>query len=263
MSRSRMINDSFYDDPDLAEYTVETRFALLMFLTCPASNIIGVYRVNWRSLGAGVGWTKEQSLNAAKLIQELGGIEIEENGDWVWVKEWWKHNSLKGALTGKVSKRAAQELAMVPDFWKQRVIEWINSNDTEGACKPLISPLQGSGGNHTTNPIPISIPTPTDTDTDTHRHSQAVDIDELVDAAEHQAKLTGTKVKNWVGWRAKVRARLECGRKPEDLQALEVWRQHKASRRVQSTSGSRTPPDPNRRQKLQAAVKEAGINLST
>ncbi|HEY3328119.1 MAG TPA: hypothetical protein VGK14_13275 [Novimethylophilus sp.] len=142
-----MINDSFWDDPDLSDYTVETRTALLLFLTCRDSNIIGVYRVNWRSIGAGIGWTKEQATNAARLVEELGGIVIDEETGWVWVKEWWKHNSLRGAFTGNVAKKALQELSIVPDTWKPEVLEWITSNDPEGACKGLISPLAGAGGN--------------------------------------------------------------------------------------------------------------------
>lgn len=161
MGRSRMVDDGFWGDPDLADLTIDERCTLLLFLTCPQSNVIGVYRLIWRQVGAGSGWTHDQILNASKNLKSKGCIDLEESSGWVWVKEWWKHNSIKGAFTGNVAKKARQELLQVPDSWKSGILDWIENNDFEGACEPLISSLRGAGGNSTTSYI--SIPTTTTT----------------------------------------------------------------------------------------------------
>ncbi len=265
MGRQRMINDSFRDDPDLTDYTVETRFALMMFLTCPESNIIGVYRVNWKSWGAGIGWTREQTINVARLLADLNGVGIHEDTGWVWVKEWWKHNSIRGAFTGNVAKKALQELSQVPDFWKTQVLEWVKTNDVEGACKGLISPLVGAGGNPNPISIPNSTPTPTLEESAPQRAGVVdnIEIDELVDAAEWQAKQAGTKIGNWLNWRTAVRARFERGElKPEDSQAWKEWQRHQASM-AQQAQKEKEPPralDPHRLEKLRMAAQVAGVN---
>lgn len=132
MSRMRTISDEFWSDPDLDSYTAEDRLALLLLLTCKSSSITGIYRLNWKVVGAGIGWTKEQILNSCKHLQELGGIEFDEASGWVWVKEWWKHNSLAGAFTGKLSAVASREISQAPDWWKRRVFDWLNLWDREG-----------------------------------------------------------------------------------------------------------------------------------
>lgn len=104
--RPRMVSDGFWDDPDLADITHEERCTLLLFLTCKQSNVIGVYRIIWRQVGAGAGWTQDQVLNAARNLKAKGCLDIDESTGWIWVKEWWKHNSLRGAFTGNVAKKA-------------------------------------------------------------------------------------------------------------------------------------------------------------
>lgn len=168
MSRQRVIDESFWDDPDLVEYTGEIRFFLVLLLTNRFSNIIGIYRVNWRSLGAPLGWTYEQTINTAALLEGLGGCRIDVGTGWIWVTEWWKHNSFRGALTGNVAKKARLELEAIPSFWTDEVIEWLKKYDLDGSCEALIRDLQGSykglgkpmqGSGATTNPNPTSINT--------------------------------------------------------------------------------------------------------
>lgn len=149
--RQRTVSDFFWEDPDLAHLTSENRLTLLMLLTNGSSNIVGVYRVVWRVLGSGVGWTHEQTLQAAKDLQEKGVAEVDEATGWVWVKVWWKNNSLKGAFTGNVSKKAIIESRQVPEIWKERFIQWLFENDPEGATKGLVSSLVGAGGNPNPN----------------------------------------------------------------------------------------------------------------
>lgn len=224
MARNRMVSDGFWKDADLASLTTEQRTALLLFLTAEESNIIGIYRVIWRAVGAGMGWTHDQILNAARDLQAKDCIAIHEETGWVWVKEWWKHNSLRGAFTGNVAIKAAKELKQVPEFWQQAVITWLTENDQEGACKPLISPLQGSGGNP--NPTTSSIPNSTTTP-----NGGEVDIDELVEAAVWAALQVG-EIKNEAGFRVKVRARILAAPNPEDMKSLCAWREAQAAQQA-------------------------------
>lgn len=216
MSRSRMVDDGFWDDPELSELTLEQRTALLLFLTCPQSNVIGVFRVIWRQIGAGAGWTQDQLLNAARDLEKKGCIEIDEATAWVWVKEWWKHNNIRAAFVGNVSKKAIEELAKVPEFWRVPVEKWLVDNGREAPCKPLLSPspspFQGAGGNPTPTHNPI------------FNHHQMVDdqISDLVEAAVWTA--TG-KINNPSAYRRAVRQRIaDEGPSPEDWAALTRWR---------------------------------------
>ena len=164
MGRTRFISDNFWSDPDFSDLTAENRLGLLLFLTSKESNIIGVYRVSWRILGAGPGWTHEQMLQVARDLEGKGFIEIDEKNNWVWVKSWWKNNSLRAAFMGNVAKPALRELSQVPNAWKQKIYDWLKNNDVDGACKALPSPLQGAEPTTNTTSIDIGIDTTTTDD---------------------------------------------------------------------------------------------------
>lgn len=216
MARQRMMSDGFWKDPNLSNLTTEQRTALVLFLTCEESNVIGIYRVIWRAVGAGMGWTHDQIINAARDLQHKDCVAIHEETGWIWVKEWWKHNSLRGAFTGNVAKKAAQELGQVPEFWKQSVLDWLAENDYEGACKSLISPLQGAGGNPNPSSNPNSNPT---------TNQQVVEIEDFVDAAVWASPA----IKSESGFRRTVRTRiLSDGPNDEDKRALSAWRAQRA-----------------------------------
>lgn len=215
MARQRMMSDGYWKDPSLASLTTEQRTALVLFLTCEESNVIGIYRVIWRAVGAGMGWTHDQIINAARDLQSKDCIAIHEETGWIWVKEWWKHNSLRGAFTGNVAKKATKELSQVPEFWKQSVLDWLAENDYEGICKALISPLQGAGGN----------PNPNLSSNPTTNQQMVVEIEDLVDAAVWASP----GIKSESGFRRTVRARiLSDGPNEEDKRALAAWRAQRA-----------------------------------
>lgn len=253
MARQRMVSDRFWKDADLASLTTEQRTALLLFLTAEESNIIGVYRVIWRAVGAGMGWTHDQVLNAARDLQAKNCVAIDEATGWIWVKEWWKHNSLRGAFTGNVAKPARIELSQVPEFWKKAILLWITENDHEGACKPLLRDLEGSGGNP--NPSPSLISTTTG--------GEGVDIDDLVEAAVWAARQAGD-IKNEAGFRVKVRARILTDPNPEDIKSLRAWREVQATQRTAAAAASLPPGRWKSKQGSLIVIPEIGpISITT
>jgi len=266
MGRSRMVSDSFWTDPDLADLTTEQRTALLLYLTCQESNVIGVYRVIWRAVAAGPGWTHDQILNVSRDLQEKHCIEIDESTGWVWVKDWWKHNSIRGAFTGNVAKKARAEVAQVPLDWGKAVLCWIASNDpeglpdgleslfddkeiekndtkvsseglpspSEGAWEGLDSSFKGADG----NPNPTPIPNPTTN----LGGGGAAEINDLIDAAVWKAYKVGS-INSEEGFRNSVRKRItNGGANPEDLRSLNAWRAHQseiAAQRIRAEQQAR------------------------
>jgi hypothetical protein len=165
MSRQRVINDSFWRDPDFDNLTAESKFALHMLCTIPESNVIGVYRANWRVVGAYIGWTLEQMTNVLKTLEEADAIE-QAPGGWVWIKCWWLHNNFKSAFAGNVRKPALKDIDQVPDLIKQKVINWLVFHDEDGVleapAKPLGRGLAGAPPNTTCNTTYINTTTITE-----------------------------------------------------------------------------------------------------
>lgn len=260
MARQRMVSDDFWVDPDLADLTTEQRTCLLLFLTCKESNVTGIYRVIWRAVGSGMGWTHDQILNAARDLKRKNCVDIHEDSGWVWVKEWWKHNSLRGAFTGNVAKKAAQELTQVPDFWRVDVCSWLTANDPEEACKPLLRALQGAAGNPSTSITPI----PTTTPTTTEQQLVVADVDELIEAAAWSASRTGP-LRNEAGFRRAVRERLrQQGPNPEDILAQRAYRSHQdAERERLEREGAATAVRERHEQQRVAQLERASAYLAT
>lgn len=103
-----MISDRFWTDPKHSHYTTENLFTNVLFLTNSYSNIIGVYQVQWRSLGAGIGWTETQMLSAASDLEAKGGLAIDQVTGWVWVKKLVGSQFTKRSFQGKGRPQGAR-----------------------------------------------------------------------------------------------------------------------------------------------------------
>jgi len=116
--RQRTISDDFWRDSQIWGLSQEDTATLLYLLTSPSSNIIGCYRLVWRIAAAEMGWTADQMLVVIKRLQEKGLIEYTDSG-WVWVKIWWKHNSVAVALSpkSKLISHARKQFADIPRDW--------------------------------------------------------------------------------------------------------------------------------------------------
>ncbi len=243
MGRYRMLSENYWTDPDLSDLTSEQRLALLLFLTNNDSNVIGVYRTQWRSLGSGPGWTEPQLLSVARDLVKKGSIVIDEATGWVWVKEWWKHNKFRGAFAGNVSGKARAELSKVPEQWAEAILEWLEANDEdgtleslgspfEGASKGLASPIQGPGSNLTVTTTSISTSTPNPIgDGGDGGGGECLDLELLVDAAVWTTARVKV-IKNESAFRHKVRTRISTsGANQADYQALAAWQSAQADAR--------------------------------
>lgn len=236
MGRQRMISDRFWTDPKHSHYTTENLFTNVLFLTNSYSNIIGVYQVQWRSLGAGIGWTETQMLSAASDLEAKGGLAIDQVTGWVWVKNWWDHNSLSGAFKGKVGPKARAELNQVPERWREAVHVWLSYCDVDRVLQLSGSPIdapsntlprssQGSLANHTSNLISTTtnIGGPSIGGGGIH-----ADLEALVDAAIWAASKIGG-IHNEAGYRSAIKTRIQqTGPSAEDLLTLTAWRTEQA-----------------------------------
>jgi hypothetical protein len=122
--RQRTISDFFWRDPEISDLSQEDKATLLYFLTAPSSNIVGCYKVVWMIAAAEMGWTKDQLFVVAKRLRARDLIDFTESG-WIWVKEWWKHNSAKGAFSPKLFENAKKQCASIPVEWRNLFGVWL------------------------------------------------------------------------------------------------------------------------------------------
>lgn len=242
MGRQRMISDRFWTDPKHSHYTTENLFTNVLFLTNSYSNIIGVYQVQWRSLGAGIGWTETQMLSAACDLEAKGGLTIDQATGWVWVANWWDHNSLSGAFKGKVGPKARAELSQVPEQWRTAIHRWLANCDTERVLQLSGSPLDAPSNTHpSSSQASLTNHTHNLISTTTSIAGPSIggggiepDLEALVDAAIWAASKTGG-IHNEAGYRSAIKARIQqTGPSAEDLLTLTAWRAELAKLQVQS-----------------------------
>ncbi|MGZ5199204.1 MAG: hypothetical protein ACXWC4_05480 [Telluria sp.] len=120
MGRQRTINDAeFWRAPRIADRTQEDKATLLYLLTSPYSNIIGVYPIVPRIAAAEMGWTADQLL---AILRRLGTFELvtfEEPSGFVWVRNWWDHNSAKMAVATTLREKTYSQIAAIPATWRE------------------------------------------------------------------------------------------------------------------------------------------------
>ena len=146
MGRQRTINDAeFWRSPRVADRTQEDKATLLYLLTSPYSNIIGVYQIVPRIAAAEMGWTADQLLSILDRMSTSGLTSFDSASGFVWVKNWWDHNSAKMAVATTLRSKTLMQIDAVPASWRDEFLcDFLNrlpSKDKEGG-KPCIN-LQG------------------------------------------------------------------------------------------------------------------------
>lgn len=119
MGRQRTINDANWRSVKMSGRTVEDRYALLYFLTSPFSNIVGAYELVISIAAPEMGWDSESQLKPVikRLINE-GFLECDQERGFIWVRDWWDHNSAKMAVGPALIKKTIEQIWKIPDQWR-------------------------------------------------------------------------------------------------------------------------------------------------
>lgn len=119
MGRQRTINDAeFWRAPRIADRTQEDKATLLYLLTSPYSNIIGIYQIVPRIAAAEMGWTADQLLSILKRLGNHDLVLFEDATGFVWVKNWWDHNSAKMAVATTLRSKTFAQIDEIPPSWR-------------------------------------------------------------------------------------------------------------------------------------------------
>lgn len=150
--RQRTISDFFWRDPLLCNLTQEDKATLLYFLTCPESNMVGVYQIVWNIAGAEMGWTRDQLMQVALRLKAKKLLDFTDDG-WIFVKIWWKHNSWNGAFSPKLAAHSKKQILMMPSEWKEEFISILarEGMDTTNKLIPYLYPIDRVAPNSSFN----------------------------------------------------------------------------------------------------------------
>lgn len=124
MGRQRTINDAeFWRSPRVADRSQEDKATLLYLLTSPYSNIIGVYQIVPRIAAAEMGWTADQLLTILKRLNSSDIALFDAESGFVWVKNWWDHNSAKMAIATTLRSKTLAQIGAMPASWRDEFLE--------------------------------------------------------------------------------------------------------------------------------------------
>lgn len=149
MSRQRVIKDDFWRSNVTAGLSIEDRYALLYLLTCPSTNVVGVYQIVPAISAAEMGWDSEQLLTVIRRLAQMGLVELDVPTSSIWVRTWWQHNAANGAFTGKVRGKALAEIRTMPRQWIASYVTDLLSKITSDAVdlrSQLVSEFLESDG---------------------------------------------------------------------------------------------------------------------
>lgn len=119
MGRQRTINDAeFWRSPRIADRTQEDKASLLYLLTSPYSNIIGIYSIVPRIAAAEMGWTAEQLIATLKRLESIPLVRYDDSSGYVWVTNWWDHNSAKMAVATTLRAKTYAQIDEIPPQWR-------------------------------------------------------------------------------------------------------------------------------------------------
>ncbi|TAL90231.1 MAG: hypothetical protein EPN62_09945 [Candidimonas sp.] len=160
MSRQRVINDGFWRSNRMAGRTVEDRYALFYFLTSPFSNIVGAYEIVISIAASEMGWDSEsQMLPVMKRLVDAGYIAYDPESQFVWIRDWWEHNSPKMAVSSKLQQKTFEQIAQLPESWRDAyIIDLIDRLPTQDPLRTTVATEFG----YPMDRVSIGYPYPTD-----------------------------------------------------------------------------------------------------
>lgn len=154
MSRQRTINDQIWRSNRMSGCTVEDRYALFYFLTSPFSNVIGAYEIVIRVAASEMGWDPDsQLMPVVRRLVDASLIDFDPHANYIWIKDWWDHNSAKMAVASTLRKRTLDQIEALPQGWRDAyAANFINRLSAEDPLRNTVSIALGYG------PHKVSIP---------------------------------------------------------------------------------------------------------
>ncbi|AWP83028.1 hypothetical protein [Bordetella bronchiseptica] len=147
MSRQRTINDQIWRSNRLSGCTVEDRYALFYFLTSPFSNVIGAYEIVIRVAASEMGWDPDsQLMPVMRRLIDAGILDFDPQANYIWIKDWWDHNSAKMAVATTLRKKTLEQIAALPQGWRDAYVnDFIDRLPTEDPLRNTVAKALGYG----------------------------------------------------------------------------------------------------------------------
>ena len=102
-----MMRTGFWMAPRRQHQSIEDKFLLAYFLTCPERTSIGLYPIHLGEAAGRTGGDKHQFSTVMDRLVEQN--EINAEGFWVLVRSWWDHNNKPGpGLREKITRTLAE-----------------------------------------------------------------------------------------------------------------------------------------------------------
>lgn len=119
MGRQRTIDDGTWRSMRMSGRTVEDRYALLYLLTSPFSNVVGVYELVIPIAAPEMGWDAESQLKPVlQRLTDAGFLEYDPETGFIWVCDWWLHNSARMAAGPALLKKTIDQIRQMPNQWR-------------------------------------------------------------------------------------------------------------------------------------------------
>jgi hypothetical protein len=122
-STSSQIKTGIWEDESFIDsHSIEDRFLLLYFLTCPDRHLSGIIKLNYRIITSHTGWDKQHVSIVIERLQNLGSIVIVEN--YLWMKQYYDHNqSPAESHFKKISNRLSEIPVGLLNDWIKDAVE--------------------------------------------------------------------------------------------------------------------------------------------
>ena len=116
-SAGAMMRTGFWMAPRRQHQSIEDKFLLAYFLTCPERTSIGLYPIHLGEAAGRTGGDKHQFSTVMDRLVEQN--EINAEGFWVLVRSWWDHNNKPGpGLREKITRTLAEAPPSLRSEWE-------------------------------------------------------------------------------------------------------------------------------------------------
>lgn len=164
MRKYGTVDTCFWTDGKIRTLSEKGKFLFLYLLTCQHSNAIGCYRLPLAYISSDLKWTPETVTQTVTQTVSIGLIEYDFDREIVWLKNFFKHNTIDNPNVAKGCISHIEVLdkdsPIFPSFIKSLIIfsERFPKGYINGLCNGLANPLPNGMPNidpNLTYPEPI------------------------------------------------------------------------------------------------------------